>query len=91
MDIKAESFGVGCFNRNDDWIIPYLETGRNCGFHIFPVLRVDLIDFQSLKYRTIELNPKCTYGFIHNTLVYMASIHEGLQSVLYDPSVCSDG
>jgi hypothetical protein len=49
-------------------------------------LRVDLIDFQSLKYRTIELNPKCTYGFIHNTLVYMASIHEGLQSVLFIPT-----
>ena len=87
MDIKAESSGVGYFDRNDDWIIPYLEAGRNCGFHIFPVLRVNLIHFQSLEYSIVELNPKCTYGFIQNTLVNNHSIHKGLQWVMFVPTL----
>ena len=58
MDLKAESFGVGCFDRNDDWIVSYLEAGRNCGFHIFPFLRVNLIHFQSLEYSIVIIEPK---------------------------------
>ena len=69
MDLKTESSGVGCFDRNDDRILPYLEAGRNCEFHIFPVLRVNFTHAQFLEYSIVELNPKCTYGFIENTLV----------------------
>ena len=66
---------------------PYLEAGRNCGFHIFPFLRVNLIHFQSLEYSIVELNPKCTYGFIQNTLVNNHSIHKGSQWVVLNATV----
>ena len=53
MDLKAESSGVGCFDWNDEWIIPYLEAGRDCRFHILPVLtsiRCKSLGMSTLKY-----------------------------------------